>query len=274
LKIFFILVALLLGFASPASAKPPKRPDHVVIVIEENRSFKQIMDSSREGSYIHSLIKRGLLFTQSYAVSHPSQPNYLALFSGTTHNVYDDGCQYQFDTENLASSLTNKGLSFATYSESLPATGDRRCMYDGYQRKHNPIVNWPRLPAEMNRRFSDFSQDFSQLPTVSFIIPDQYNDMHDGSFKTADEWLKQNIAPYVEWADTHNSLLIVTWDEDDSLSNNHIATFLVGPMVKNGTSSQLINHYTLLRLILDLYDLPRFGLSADSSAIEDIWKKK
>jgi len=149
-------------------------------------------------------------------------------------------------------------LSFASYAESLPEAGDESCISGAYARKHNPVANWQgsRLPADVNKRFADFPQDFSRLPAVSFVIPDQNNDMHNGSFADADDWLKLHIAPYVDWAMKHNSLLILTWDEDHYQSNNRIATILVGPMVKAGKSDQRINHYNVLRTLLDFYGLP------------------
>ena len=249
------------------------RPDHVVVVIEENRSFKQIMDTSNQDSYIHALAKRGMLFTKSYGITHPSQPNYLALFSGTTQGITNNACPLTFDSDNIATLLQDAGLSFASFSESLPEAGDMNCMYRAYHRKHNPVVNWQgtRLPAKINRPFADFPSDFSRLPTVSFVIPNQNNDMHDGSFADADNWLKLHISPYVDWAMKHNSLLILTWDEDHYQSNNRIATIMVGPMVISGKSDQFINHYNVLRTILDFYGLPALGSSTDSEPIKDVW---
>ena len=109
---------------------------------------------------------------------------------------------------------------------------------------------------------------------MSFVIPDMDNDMHDGSFETADDWLKKHIGPYVDWAMKHNSLLILTWDEDDYQEGNHIATILVGPMVKTGSSDQRIDHYSLLRTLLDFYGLPAIGASRDAEAIRNIWKNR
>ncbi|NOT99975.1 MAG: acid phosphatase [Gallionella sp.] len=269
-----LLLALTLTPAALAEHLP--RPDHIVVVIEENRGYSQIMDARNSGSYIHALAKRGMLFTQSYGVTHPSQPNYLALFAGSIFDVTSNACGYSFTTDNLATALLDKGLSFASYAESLPAVGDLSCMSGAYQRKHNPISNWQgtRLPAEMNLRFSDFPQEFSKLPTVSFVIPDQNNDMHDGSFVAADEWLKTRIDPYVEWAFKHNSLLILTWDEDSGKENNQVVTLFVGPMVKAGTNSQRINHYNVLRTMLDMYGLPALGESVDAQVIKGVWKKR
>jgi acid phosphatase len=271
-----VLSAVLLAstFSPIAHAERLPRPDHVVVVIEENRGYAQIMDKRHSASYIHALAKRGMLFTESYGVTYPSQPNYLALFSGSTQGITGNACLFSFSSDNLASALRDAGFSFVSYSESLPATGDLSCAAGAYQRKHNPVASWQgtRLPAEINKRFADFPQDFSRLPAVSFVMPDQNNDMHDGSFEMADAWLKQHIAPYVDWAYKHNSLLILTWDEDDRREKNHVVTLLVGPMVKTGASTQRIDHYSVLRTLLDFYGLRALGASRDAEAIKGIWK--
>jgi acid phosphatase len=275
MNLLISLALLAIALTPVAHAEHLPRPDHVVVVIEENRGYGQIMDKLNNTSYIHALAKRGMLFTQSYGVSHPSQPNYLALFSGSTQGVKNNACGYKFSTDNLATALLDKGLSFASYAESLPEMGSLSCMSGAYQRKHNPVTNWQgtRLPAEINLPFSDFPQDFSELPTVSFVIPNLSNDMHDGSLEAADDWLKTHIEPYVDWAFQHNSLLILTWDEDDLKQNNRVVTLFVGPMVYASTNSQRINHYNVLRILLDLYGLPALGASGDAEAIKDIWKK-
>ena len=260
----------------PDHAERLPHPDHVVVVIEENSGYSQIMNMRNSNSYIHALARRGVLFTQSYGVAHPSQPNYLALFSGSTQGVTRNSCPHTFDSGNLASSLLDAGLGFASFSESLPAVGDLSCASGAYQRKHNPAANWQeaRLPPEVNKRFADFPKDFAGLPAVSFVIPDQDHDMHDCSFEAADEWLKKHIDPYVDWAMKHNSLLILTWDEDDGREGNHIVTILAGQMVKAGSSDQRISHYSVLRTLLDFYGLSAFGASRDAEAITGIWKKR
>lgn len=268
-----ILIALTL--ATSAFAEHLPRPEHVLVVIEENHGFAQIMNMEHVDSTINALARRGVLFTQSYGVTHPSLPNYLALFSGSTQGVRDDACPYSFSGDNLATALLDKGLSFASYSENLPSSGDLSCGSGAYQRKHNPLSDWQgtRLPASMNLRFSDFPQDFSKLPTVAFVVPDQQHDMHDGSFEAADEWLKNNITPYVDWSFKHNSLLILTWDEDNGSENNRVVTLMVGPMLKVGTSAQRINHYNVLRTLLDFYKLPAIGASRDAMPISGVWNK-
>src|SRR5437868_91448 len=87
------------------------RPDHVVIVIEENHSFQEIYNSPSAPN-INSLVPEGALFTQSFAVEHPSEPNYLDLFSGSNQGVTDDSCPHSFSTANLGAQLFGASLSF------------------------------------------------------------------------------------------------------------------------------------------------------------------
>ena len=266
------LLFLFLLFTAPSSfADTFPRPDHIVIVIEENKSFQQIIDSP-SAPYINSLAQRGLLFTDSYGITHPSQPNYLALFSGSTHNITNDSCLLELKGDNLASNLIAHHFSFASYSESMPEASYLGCMSAAYMRKHNPLSNWLEL-ANFNLPFSSFSQDFSKLPTVSLVVPNLQNDMHDGSIAQGDSWLAQNMEKYAKWAETNNSLLIVTWDEDNGTANNHIATLFVGEMIKCGKSAQHFNHYTLLRMLSDLYGMPYIGNSAGELSVIDVWKK-
>ena len=97
--------------------------------------------------------------------------------------------------------------------------------------------------------------------------------MHDGSIAQGDLWLAKNIESYSKWAMMHNSLLIVTWDEDDGLANNRIATIFIGAMVKPGRSAQRINHYSILRSIEEMMGLAYLGESAKAQSITGIWRE-
>jgi acid phosphatase len=70
---------------------------------------------------------------------------------------------------------------------------------------------------------------------------------------------------------THNSLLIVTWDEDYGSKINRVPTLFVGPMVKPGSSAQRINHYNILRTIEEMMGLDYLGESAQIEPVADIW---
>jgi acid phosphatase len=245
------------------------RFDHVVVVVEENRSYTDVIGNSA-APYLNSLAAGGALFTRSYALTHPSEPNYLALFSGSMHGLTDDSCPHSYAAPNLGSQLLGAGLSFAGFSDSLPSTGFTGCGSGPYARKHNPWVNFPNVPASDNRTLSSFSSNYAALPTVSFVIPNLDHDMHDGSVAAGDSWLKAHLDGYARWAKTHNSLLIVTWDEDDRSAGNHIPTIFYGSHVRVGRYAERITHYRVLHTLEATYGLAALG-GGGAAAITDVW---
>jgi hypothetical protein len=279
-----VLQALLaLSFFSGYSQS---RPDHVVIVIMENHAYGEIVGNTSMAPYINGLLSdpKTALFTNSYAIEHPSQPNYLDLFSGS-----NQGCTDDLDLTgtpraagNLGAALLKKGFSFTGYSEDMPSVGYTGTAFSNYARKHNPWVNWQggtlasnQIPAASNQPFTSFPTTFSTLPTVSFVIPNQVNDMHNGSFPSnvapGDAWLQTNLDPYIQWCKTHNSLFILTFDEDDYSASNKVLTFFIGSNVVGGSYNESVDHYRLLRTLEDMYGLPYLGASATSSKINDVW---
>ncbi|MCO5998029.1 alkaline phosphatase family protein [Actinoallomurus rhizosphaericola] len=254
----------------PTAASVPQ-PAHVVVVVLENKSDRQIV-GARDAPYLTSLARSGALFTNSYAVRHPSQPNYLALFSGSTQGLTDDSCPHTYTAPNLASELSAAGLTFAGFAEALPAFDRTACVTGNYARKHVPWADFPDLPDAVSRSFADFPSDYSALPTVSFVIPDMCDDMHNCPVKTGDAWVRENLDGYAQWARTHDSLLIVTFDENDNRPGNKIATIFAGGPVKPGTYPEKVDHYRVLRTIEDAYGLPHAGESAARSPITDAWR--
>lgn len=265
-----LLSATACGDTSASEGVP--RPDHVVVVIEENRGYDAIIGNP-EAPYLNELARRGASLTEFYALTHPSQPNYVALFSGSTHGVRDNSCPHALTGRNLSSQLQQADLSFAGYSESLPHAGYTGCKSGAYVRRHNPWVNFTNVPASANLPFSRFPRDFARLPTVSFVVPDLEHDMHDGSVRTADTWLRDKLDAYAGWAMTHNSLLVVTWDEaeDSPERPNRIPTFLIGEQVQPGDNDSPNNLYGLLRTLLDAYDLEPLGHAAEANPL-DVWR--
>ncbi len=269
-----------------------ERFDHVVVVIEENHSFADVVGDANMPYFNNTLIPQGALMTDSHGVTHPSEPNYLAFFDGSFYGIQDDSCTNTVpaNSPNLARELMDRHLSFAIYSEDLPAQGSTTCTYTppaleastgdpsaGYRMKHNPYVFFQvagTLPAEGHKTFAQFPQgDFDDLPTVSFVVPDQWHDEHDGPDTACDQWLQQNMSAYNEWAKRHNSIMITTWDEDDSVTAaNQIPTLITGAEVIPGKYSQTINHYNVLRTIEDLYNLPPSNNAATADPIKGIFR--
>lgn len=269
---------------------------HVIIVMEENHAFHQVIGSAN-APYINELAKDGALFTDSHGVSHPSQPNYLALFSGSTQGVTSDVClagHAPFKTPNLASALFAKKLTFAGYAQNMPKEGFLGCTMgfhnltvgNLYARKHTPWVNWigtgeNSIPATDSRPMTAFPKSFDKLPTVSFVIPDMDHDMHNiglpgnaAAIRRGDKWLEENLRAYAQWAKSNNSLLIVTFDEDnyDDENDNKIVTIFYGDKLKKGEYNEHITHYNILHTIEAMYGLPSAD-NASAAPITDVWKK-
>jgi phosphatidylinositol-3-phosphatase len=254
-----------------SSASVP-RPRHTVVVMFENHAYGEVIGNP-EAPYINSLAREGALFTSSYAVTHPSEPNYLALLSGSTQGVTSDQCPTTLREPNLAADLIAAGLTFAGYSEGLPAPGSHACAAGGYARKHVPWTDFSNIPRSVNLPFGMFpAGEYARLPDVSFVIPDLCHDMHDCQVGTGDAWLRQHLGGYARWAMTHDSLLIVTWDEDDGLHSNRIATIFVGEQVRAGRYSRPVDHYNVLRTIEQAYGLPFRGEAARHYPITWVWK--
>jgi phosphatidylinositol-3-phosphatase len=268
-----ILVATLATLLAASAPALPHAPAHVVVIVEENKDYSQIVGNTQDAPYLNELAKRGALFTHSYAITHPSQPNYLALFAGVT-NDNGDGCPPQpldMNGANLAQELAQAHRTFAGYSEDLPAPGSRACWSGNYARKHVPWVDFSNVPDSRNLPYSSLPA-YTQLPTVSFIIPNQLDDMHSASIARGDEWLKSNVGPLIDWGMKHDTLVIVTWDENNGLIGNRIPTIFVGPMVRPGRYDDSITHYRVLRTIEDLYGLSHAGASAGVTPITGIWR--
>ena len=262
--------AVVTGHSSPAQAATSVPVfDHIVLVMFENHAYSQINGVSSAPTF-NSLANQGAKFTQSYGVTHPSQPNYLAIFSGKTQGITDDSCPHTFSGNDLGNQLITAGKTFKGYSESMPSDGYTGCSSGLYQRKHNAWVDFSNVPSSSNLRYSVFpsSANYASLPTVSYVTPNMCNDMHDCSVSTGDTWLKNNLSAYATWAKTHNSLLIITFDEDNGSSSNHIFTAFVGAHTQVGTFSNRINHYNVLSTIESAYGLTHLNSAAE---ITNVW---
>jgi phosphatidylinositol-3-phosphatase len=283
-------------FHSPGNKSRSLLPkyDHIVIVIEENKDYSQVV-GNKDAPYINDvLVKEGANLTKMFAEEHNSEGNYFWLFSGATQNVGHDDVipnsqnnpEYPFHSDNLGAELIKAGYTFKGYSESLPSIGSTVSWAGDYARKHVPWVSFANLPTgkaeetSANLQFAQFPNDFSKLPTVSIVIPNLIDDMHSGPasarVKNGDEWLKEHLDKYYQWAKTHNSLLIITFDENsdetkftgftDPASDqrdirNRIPTILAGAHIKHGDYPERIGvtHVNLLRTIEAIYGLPKAG---------------
>ncbi|MBO0776750.1 MAG: acid phosphatase, partial [Actinobacteria bacterium] len=183
----------------------------------------------------------------------------------------NDSCPHSLSAPNLGANLIAAHLTFAGYSQDLPATGSPVCDAGQYARKHVPWTDFTNVPPADSQQFSEFGAGgYARLPTVSFVIPNLCADMHNCSVAAGDTWLREHISGYVAWAMSHRSLLILTWDEGSG--NNHIVTIFAGQQVKPGRYPQPLTHFGVLRTIEDAYRLPHDGAAATATPVTGVWK--
>ena len=199
-----------------AAAGPPAY-SHIVVVMEENQGYSDIIGNTIDAPYINdTLAADGAVLADDFALGHPSSPNYIALYSGNSFGITDDNL-HSLPDPTLATILQGAGDSFTGYVETPDSSTE-----------HEPWLDFPEgASVETDFSLNSFnslfpSGNFSSLPTVSFVIPNVNNDMHDGSVAEGDAWLQANINAYAQWATANNSLLIVTWDENDGSGENQI----------------------------------------------------
>ena len=83
-----VLVAVMACMGAARGQVPAY--DHVVIVVEENHGYHQIINSPDAPYINNTLATAGVLITNAYGEQHPSQPNYFWLFSGSNQGITSD----------------------------------------------------------------------------------------------------------------------------------------------------------------------------------------
>jgi acid phosphatase len=239
--------------------------------------------------YAMSLMAQGATCNRSFGVAHPSQPNYFALFAGSTLGVTTDACPAPgspFSAENLAHACVTAGKTWRAYSENLPTAGATGCSYDGsvstglYTRKHDPWTYFTNVDHQNERPYSDLAADIAAnaLPNLVYVVPNNCHNGHNSSTPgcgaaDADYWLSQNV-PQILNALGPNGLFVLTWDEDDNASGNRILTVFVGPHVQPGVVSNVsVSHYTMVRTWCDALGVPPMNLAVNENPIDNVWQE-
>jgi hypothetical protein len=277
----YLAATLALLLAGSAGAEGVPKLDHVVVVIMENKSYDQAGNSTT-CPYTAGLVSANSSFSNSYGLTHPSQPNYIALWAGSTLGVTNDNCPpagSPYSVENLGHALETAGRTWRAYSEDLPAAGSAVCTWNGslYTRKHDPWTDFSNLDHSNERPFGDLATDEAggTMPDLAVVIPNNCDNSHNTpgcSVTTGDNWLAAHLPAMIS-AVGNRGLVVLTWDEDDYASDNHILTVFAGPLVRSGyVSTRTITHYTLLRTLCEALRIPPFAAAVAETPITDVWR--
>ena len=209
--------------------------------------------------------------TDYRAVARPSLPNYLALTSGSTYGIADDG-YYALPAGGLGTQLTEAGISWRAYTEGLTAAGCLGSPYP-YALKHNPFAYYggrcPENVVGIEALDDDLARD---PPALAWITPGLCHDGHDCSLAEAGAWLEATVAKIVATpAWQANGALFVVWDEaDGGDASNKVPLIVIAPHLLAKTTNTAYDHYSLLATIEDQLRVPRLGRAADARALTDL----
>ena len=268
-----------------ASVPPPPALGHIWLIIFENKPSETIVGSA-DAPYLNELIGTSGLATSYQGITHPSQPNYLALFSGSTQRVTDD-LPHDIAAKNLADQIEAAGRTWRVYAENVPPNCSQAVTaQDGpdgpgtYARKHEPAISFTSISRSKIRcanigplnGFDPIVADFS------LIIPNLEHDMHDGTVKQGDDWARAFVPKILEspaWRD--GGALFITFDEglDSTNPPNLVATIVSGPAVRPGMTSAVPHtHFSLLRTIQDSWGLPCLEDSCSSNSLGEFFTSR
>jgi phospholipase C len=238
----------------------------VVVVWLENEEATAISASSMP--YLYGLSTTYGRADQFYGVAHPSLPNYLAFWSGSTQGVTDDGT-YNLGAASLSSQMAAAGRSWRTYAQNYPGTGcNLGSTYSGgvdgpgvagtYARKHNPAMSFTSVSTTTQCANIQPLAKFDPNVNVAFVVPNLCNDAHDCSLLTADTFLRGFVPKVTGAADWAHTLLVISFDEGSTSANGggRIFTAVMRPGLSGVVSTTVHNHYSLLRTIENLNGLP------------------
>jgi hypothetical protein len=256
---------------------PRASTSHVVVIVMENAESDEVLGSA-SAPYINSLAARYALASESYAIRHPSLPNYLALTSGTTAGISSDctGCRVR--TRNIVDQLEAAGLTWKAYLEDVPGPCFSGAGAGGYAKKHNPFAYYTDVAgvAARCRRLVGFEQLATdlrrgRLPTFAWITPNLCDDGHDCGVTGGDRFLARTVPALMRALGPHG-LLLVTWDEGISdhgccggaAHGGHVLTLAIGPGVRRGARLRApVDHYGTLATIEQVLGLPPLGHAAE-----------
>jgi hypothetical protein len=283
--------AFSLGGASPSIVTTVPRYQHIFLIVMENHDYDDII-GSKQAPHLNALARQYGLATNYWAVSHPSEPNYIALIGGSTFGVVDDNSYTQnaINEPYLGSQLEAARLTWKSYQQGLPApgfTGDTsNSAGNVYASKHNPFLNFlPHYPesqraAEMAnivpgaQLATDLNSDAA--PNFAFITPGLCEDMHgdpacgdeDHLISAGDNFANDTVTQIMRssmWSHGNNAI-VITWDESTlglaigprgiDAGGGHVPTIVITSHGPRGvTDSAPYNHYALLLTIEDAFGL-------------------
>ncbi len=278
------------------SGPPPHTYRHVVVIMDENKSFSDIIGprgstARRQAPYLNALASGCGLATNYRGITHPSHPNYMAATGGIrTEATY-------VDRANIFRQVRRSHRAWRSYNESMGWNCRRSARYP-YKPEHNPGIAYARIARDCPRwdvtRLA-LAADIAEnaLPAYSFITPNQCHNMHASCrsdttpVRAGDDWLRTWVGRLVHTPDylAGRTAIFITWDEgshgqspakrgENCLARVHrhdetchVPALVLSAYVNTGArGKRFYSHYSLLHTCERLLGFHRFiGHAGDAT---------
>ncbi|MFE9429134.1 ricin-type beta-trefoil lectin domain protein [Kitasatospora sp. NPDC006697] len=286
--------------AAPVLAVPPSSTpafDHVFFAFMENENYQDVIGSSTAPYINGTLLPKGTLLSNSYALTHPSDPNYLAASGGSTFGWSSSPTvgSDKIDAPNLGDTADAAGKTWKGYAGGMSGNCDTS-YHDsaggGYYlpddepfMMYKDVIDNPSRCAAHNQPLTRLTTDLQSAattPNFVWFAANDYDDMEIGTRTDGDNWLRSylpNIFNSPAWTQ-QRSLLILSWDEayDKAYGPsepNHVVTLMIGSQntVKPGyTSTTRVDHYSMLRTVDEALGLnPLTNNDKYATPANDVW---
>ena len=223
---------------------PPANPPHIMLIVEENRSYGDIIGSS-SAPYINTLASEYASATNWYSVEHTSEYDYVDLISGSNQGL-PVGKPYSATT--LVDELHAQSIPWKAYMESLPSNcyngaPPANGLYDQYHNGFHYFAEYGTTAGDWCSKANLSTEgvvpytgsaplvsalDATNAPDFVELIPNDCDEMHGdkntGSpcatstqpelISAGDTWLSDNLPAVIgsSWF-AQNGIIIITWDE-------------------------------------------------------------
>ncbi|KAK2013700.1 phosphoesterase [Colletotrichum eremochloae] len=251
--------------------------DRYISIWLENQDFAKAIKDSQ----IANLKKEGILLSNYYAHTHPSQANYIAALAGDYFGMnHNEPVRLPLNVSTIVDLLDWRGLPWKAYMEDIPGPGYLAAASDGqtghgkwdYVRQHNPFVSFDSINLNGSRLlnivgFDDWKVDYEkkQVPQWVFMSPNMMNDGHNTSLEYATKWAHDFLMPMLSLeAFKERTLIHLTYDEsEDHEKPNQIVSLLLGsavPKSLKGTEDKTFyTHYSMLSTVEYNWETPNLG---------------
>ncbi|KAE8441923.1 hypothetical protein EG329_004181 [Mollisiaceae sp. DMI_Dod_QoI] len=229
---------------------------------------------------------QGILLTNYLAITHPSQPNYVAAVGGSTHKIdSDDFNRISSSSKTIVDLLEAAKISWSEYQQDMPYSGfqanfvNQKTGANDYVRKHNGLMSYDSVSSDVNRlakikNLTMFDADLAndKLPQWMFITPNMTNDGHDTSVTVAGKFLRSFLTPLLSDSKfMQRTLVLLTFDENHSKSSkNQVYSVLLGDAIpeslKGTTNGTAFNHYSQMATVEKNWVLGNLGLGDATAA--------